>query len=345
MSHLKSFPSVLLLTLLTLLSVLAVAPLAAAPKKTTATGTLTIEGQVNVLKFGWASQGRNEAEDREFLVLLFADRDLPPADQAPARLAELAGAGKVVALRVIWSTGFDWLAATPYHAKLADSGKRAAETPTLNLDAFDEVNIEADVRSKRLGQQVHFNARIAGPILKVSAVEIEPPARVEELETDAAAELEDSGPTGSDPKSLKMRLGKLGYAFEPEFFYSALSDGNLEAVELFLKLGQSPNYSENDNHVMIIAAQRCEGDPVENRTPILKALIAAGGDVDAKDINGSTPLLWAAQLCDAEAVKALIAAKANVNAKAKGGANPLMMAKVFNRTEIVALLVKAGAKD
>ena len=342
MSH---SPKVLPLFVSTLLVLLAAAPLAAAPKKTTAAGTLTVDGEVTVLKFGWAGMGRNEEEDRELLVLLFADRDLPPADQEPARLLELTQAGKLTALRVIWSTGYDWLAATPYHAKLADSGKRASETPTLNLDAFDEVNIEADVRSKRLGQKVHFNARIAGPITKLSAVAIEPPAQVEAMEHEEAEQAEAVAPTGNDPKSLKLRLGQLGYAFEPEFFQSAVADGNLEAVELFLKLGQSPNYTENDTPTMILAALRCVGEPIESRTPVLKALIAAGGNVEAKDINGSTPLLWAAQHCDAEAVKALIAAKANVNAKAKGGANPLMMAKVFNRTDIVELLVKAGAKE
>ena len=342
MSH---SPKVLPLFVSTLLVLLAAAPLAAAPKKTAAAGTLTVDGEVTVLKFGWAGMGRNEEEDRELLVLLFADRDLPPADQEPARLLELTQAGKLTALRVIWSTGYDWLAATPYHAKLADSGKRASETPTLNLDAFDEVNIEADVRSKRLGQKVHFNARIAGPITKLSAVAIEPPAQVEAMEHEEAEQAEAAAPTGTDSKSLKLRLGQLGYAFEPEFFQSAVADGNLEAVELFLKLGQSPNYTENDTPTMILAALRCVGEPIESRTPVLKALIAAGGNVEAKDINGSTPLLWAAQHCDAEAVKALIAAKANVNAKAKGGANPLMMAKVFNRTDIVELLVKAGAKE
>lgn len=338
------YSRLLLLKMLVLLLVLAQAA-NAAPKKTTVAGTLTVDGQVTVLKFGWAGMGRNEEEDRELLVLLFADRDLPPADQEPARLLALTQAGKLTALRVVWSTGYDWLAATPYHPKLADSGKRASETPTLNLDAFDEVNVEADVRSKRLGQKVHFNARIAGPITKLSTVAIEPPAQVEAMEHEEAEQAEAAPPTGNDPKSLKLRLGQLGYAFEPEFFVGAVSDGNLEAVELFLKLGQSPNHTENDTPMMILAVLRCQGDPVENRTPILKALIAAGGNVEAKDMNNSTPLLWAVQQCDAEAVKALIAAKANVNAKAKGGAYPLMMAKVFNRTDIVELLVKAGAKE
>lgn len=345
MSQSPRIPSTIPFVAAALWFLLAAAPLLAANSKTTAAGTLTVEGQVTVLKFGWAGMGRNEEQDRELLVLLFADRDLPPADQEPARLAELAQAGKLTALRVIWSTGYDWLAATPYHPKLAESGKRASETPTLNLDAFDEVNIEADVRSKRLGQRVHFNARIAGPITKLSAVAIEPPARVEALEHESGESVEAAAPTGNDPKSLKVRLGQLGYAFEPEFFVGAVADGNLEAVELFLKLGQSPNHTDNDTPMMILAVLRCQGEPVENRTPILKALIAAGGNVEAKDINNSTPLLWAVQQCDAEAVKALIAAKANVNAKAKGGAYPLMMAKVFNRTDIVELLVKAGAKE
>lgn len=338
MSQTKLFSRILLSGFL---SLLLAAPVLAAGK-TTASGTLTVDGKPTVLKFGWASLGHNEEEDRDVLVLLFADRDLAPGDRAPARLAELSAAGKLSALRVLWSTGFDWVAAVPYQAGLAGSGKRADEHPTINLDAFDEVNVKADVVSKRLGQKVHFSAKIEGPIEKVAAVEIEPPLEVEQ---EGRGEVEDSGPTGSDPRSLKLRLGKLGYEFKPNHFYAAVSDGNAEAVALFLQLGQKPDYAEYGNHVMVIAAQRCDSPPMEARTAVIKALIAGGGPVDAKDENGSTPLLWAAQFCDAEAVKALIAAKANVNAKAKGGATPLMMAGVFQRTEIVALLKKAGAKE
>lgn len=337
MNHPSLFAKILMTTVVALLCG---APSFAAPKKATASGTLTVDGKTTVLKFGWASLG--PSEDRDFLVLLFADRDLPPADRSPARLGELAAAGQVVALRILWSTGYDFVAAVPYQQGLAGSGKRAAENPTLNLDAFDEIEVKADVVSKRMGQKVHFSAKIAGPIEKVAAVEVEPPAMVEE----EASAAETSAPLGNDPKSLKLRLGKLGYPFEPERFASAVADGNLEAVQLFLQLGQSPNYADQaGNHQMILAAQFCNNEPTENRGAVLRAMIDAKGDVDAKDENGSTPLLWAAQLCDAETVKALLAAGAKVNAKAKGGATPLMMATVFNRTEIIAILKKAGGKE
>lgn len=331
----KIFTSRILQT--SLLALLLAAP-AWAAGKTTASGTLTIDGKPTVMKFGWASLGHDADNDRDVLVLLFADRDLPAADRTPARLAELSAAGKLSALRILWSTGFDWVRAAPYQAGLPGSGKLAAENPTLNLDAFDEVNIKADAVSKRVGQKVHYSVQIEGPIEKVAAVEIEEAAVVEEEPSPAGA-------AGGDAKSQKLRLGKLGYEFDAENFFRAVVDGNLEAVEIFLKLGQSPNISEYDNQLMIIAADRCDDEPTANRTPILKALLAAGGDPNTKDINNATPLIWAAQFCDAEGVKALIAAKGNVNAKAKGGATPLMMANVFNRTEIVAILKKAGAKE
>ena len=59
----------------------------------------------------------------------------------------------------------------------------------------------------------------------------------------------------------------------------------------------------------------------------------------------STPLMWAAENCKSvPLVKALVNAGADVNAKAKGGGTPLMMAEVFKCDEIVNILKKAGAK-
>ena len=173
---------------------------------------------------------------------------------------------------------------------------------------------------------------LAAPALSV------PPKKVEQ---EGRGELEDTGVTAA----LEKRLGELGFESGSESFFGAVVQGNLEAVEIFLKLGQSPNIELDENQLMIIAANRCEAEPLAARTPILKALLAAGGDPDTKDENHMVPLVWAAQFCDAEAIKALIDAGADVNPDVKGNVSPLMAAKSANRAEIVALLKKAGAKE
>jgi ankyrin repeat protein len=81
------------------------------------------------------------------------------------------------------------------------------------------------------------------------------------------------------------------------------------------------------------------------RNEVALALIKAGADVNAMDMNGSTTLIWIANHCDqSELVDALIKNGANVNAKAAGGATPLMMADISNCTKNAQLLKKAGAK-
>jgi ankyrin repeat protein len=97
---------------------------------------------------------------------------------------------------------------------------------------------------------------------------------------------------------------------------------------------------------MLFAAQLCGNQPeTKPRSALLEALVAAGGDVKAKDDNSSTPLLWAVQTgCSPSAASALLKAGADPNAKAKGGATPLMFAEIFQRTEIAEMLRKAGAK-
>lgn len=58
---------------------------------------------------------------------------------------------------------------------------------------------------------------------------------------------------------------------------------------------------------------------------------------------GSTPLHLAALNVDSGPLKALLAAGANVNARDKEGATPLHMAAFATRTEHAQLLLKAGA--
>ena len=77
----------------------------------------------------------------------------------------------------------------------------------------------------------------------------------------------------------------------------------------------------------------------------VKALIAAGADVNAKNNYGFTALMEAALMGHTEIAKALIAAGADVNAKSNRGETALMDAASMGHTEIVKILKAAGAKE
>jgi len=78
----------------------------------------------------------------------------------------------------------------------------------------------------------------------------------------------------------------------------------------------------------------------------IKLAIDHGADVKAVDVEGRTPLLFAANsdLLPLNTVKLLIDHGADVNAKNMYGNTPLYLAKLHGNTPIVDLLLKSGAK-
>lgn len=77
----------------------------------------------------------------------------------------------------------------------------------------------------------------------------------------------------------------------------------------------------------------------------IKLIIDAGADVNAKNDDGKTALIVNSVLGgDPECAKILIDAKADVNIKDSKGATALAYAKYKNYTKCVELLTAAGAK-
>ena len=83
----------------------------------------------------------------------------------------------------------------------------------------------------------------------------------------------------------------------------------------------------------------------------LKALLAAGANVNAKDSDGNTPLHMAAYTNRIENAKVLLEAGADVNVVSTGGRTPMAMARKSRADEIAGLIslwilkgCKAGGK-
>ncbi len=74
-----------------------------------------------------------------------------------------------------------------------------------------------------------------------------------------------------------------------------------------------------------------------------RALVRLGADVNGRETDGSTPLLWAAYQANIEMVRLLIAARAEVNAANRYGLTPLLQAARVGSMPIIEALVQAGA--
>jgi hypothetical protein len=307
-----------------------------------ALGTFTVKGRTTRLLEAYVSMDTDpEDPGRKYLIALLSDVPVAPADRRGDRLLALARAKRVRALKVRWGYGLDDIACVPYHADIAESGKTHRGYMILDLAALDEKQVRAHVRSKMLGQDWHFDARVEGKLRAGGVAELEPPAG------EAAPVTGDPEP---DPvRDRKRALGRLGYEATPEGFDQAVRDGNAEAVRLFLEAGMDPNTRDSrGDHVMFTAAVFCAYGPADARGDVVLALLRGGSDVNEGKGRSAMTLIWAAQHCPPQVVSAMIAAGAEVNSRAPGGATPLMMAQYRQDgagEEVAAMLRKAGASE
>ena len=75
----------------------------------------------------------------------------------------------------------------------------------------------------------------------------------------------------------------------------------------------------------------------------VRALVAQGIDVNAAEVDGTTPLHWAAYGQGAEIARLLLAAGAGVNVGNRYGVRPLSLACVDGNAPVIAALLDAGA--
>ena len=75
----------------------------------------------------------------------------------------------------------------------------------------------------------------------------------------------------------------------------------------------------------------------------VESLIGAGVDVNVKNSDDETALMWAAQGGSSEIVRMFVEKGAEVNVKTKDGLTPLSLAKEHEHEHDVKLLVAAGA--
>lgn len=93
-----------------------------------------------------------------------------------------------------------------------------------------------------------------------------------------------------------------------------------------------------DETALVVAARR-------GNLEIVKILLNAGADINAKTKYGDTSLTAATHFCHPYIAEYLIEQGADVNAKNDGfGSTPLMLASECNDLEIVKTLIKKGAK-
>ncbi len=78
--------------------------------------------------------------------------------------------------------------------------------------------------------------------------------------------------------------------------------------------------------------------------PAVRALARTRGAVNARDVDGTTALHWAAYRSDDRAATVLVGAGADLNAVNRYGQTPLSLAAASGSADLVRLLVKAGAE-
>ncbi len=86
-------------------------------------------------------------------------------------------------------------------------------------------------------------------------------------------------------------------------------------------------------------------EPVKKgNLPAIKRLLDKNAKVNAKDLNGYTPLMWAARASKNDILNLLLSRGANINVKDKRGNTPLLLAARYSKSKVVKSLLNRIGK-
>jgi HEAT repeat protein len=156
-----------------------------------------------------------------------------------------------------------------------------------------------------------------------------------------------------DPAAKEKALETLRdyhYQFTEEQYLSALMDVEVDIVRAFLDAGMSADHHFGNSYgnpalrTVLESAEACSPDVRPSSADgkaLIKLLLARGADANGADENGNTPLMTAAQNCDAEVVKILVNAKAKLGTKNGSGMTAFEFG-LWNATDGAAAIAAAG---
>ena len=147
------------------------------------------------------------------------------------------------------------------------------------------------------------------------------------------------GKTGEELKTAGKTTERVSEAATPDRpLWKAARDGNIEAVKQHLADGSDVNAKNMEGGTPLHIAT------ILGHTELAELLIAESADVNAKTEEGETPLHFAAWLSQKGIAELLIANGADVNAKHDDGITALDLAIKYKRPKFADLLRKHGGK-
>ena len=135
--------------------------------------------------------------------------------------------------------------------------------------------------------------------------------------------------TTSKPSLNPEELGQL--------LFEAVKADDVPEVQRLLEAGADANFETTEGHVCILAA-------IKGNIEVVKLLVEHGGDIQAQDIFGHTPLSYAVMNDHVPVVEMLLDRGADVNSKSGAYEAPLLChAANGNQVKMVELLIARGA--